>query len=171
MNVFDQGARFATANEPAFVLTRVLALARLDVHFRTWFNAQTVPLPRGPDRIADLVALMDDPSSPEEPWLLVHEFQSQHDPRKLGTMLIEAAVFREHARDPLNDERAVSRAAGADLSAGLVSPTRHRHADVQQLRDRTLSGDLGAGKGFGPGDLARRRVGQSYMGRTCSGCR
>lgn len=105
MNDFDQGSHLATLLERSFVLARVNELAQLNATFRTWFTTKTASLGDDPDRIADLVALMDDATRPEEPWLFVHEFQSSHDPDKLGSMLIAAAIFRHRARDPDHAER------------------------------------------------------------------
>jgi hypothetical protein len=55
-------------------------------------------LPGGPDRTADLVAILEDPTAPEQPWLLVFEFQGQPDPEKLDVTLEEVAILRGHAR-------------------------------------------------------------------------
>ena len=66
--------------------------------FREWLDTRTLPLPGGTDRTADLIAALDNPTSPEVPWLLVLEFQSQHDPDKLDVTLEEVAIFRNRVR-------------------------------------------------------------------------
>jgi hypothetical protein len=45
-----------------------------------------------------LVAALDDPSAPDNPWLLVLEFQAQVDPDKVDVTLEEVAVLRCRAR-------------------------------------------------------------------------
>ncbi len=64
--------------------------------FREWLDTRTIPLPGGPDRTADLVAAVDDPTG--QPSLMVFEFQSRHDPDKLDVTLEEAGILRGHAR-------------------------------------------------------------------------
>src|SRR5205085_2861426 len=64
--------------------------------FRDWLDTRTIPLPGGPDRIADLVAALEDQAG--QVWLLVFEFQNQHDPDKLDVTLEEAGILRGHAR-------------------------------------------------------------------------
>jgi hypothetical protein len=98
MGAFDQAARFAAQADPEAVLRRVLAPTGVALRFRDWLDTRTLPLPGGPDRIADLVAALDDPAAPDRPALLVLEFQAQHDPDKLDVTLEEAAILRGHAR-------------------------------------------------------------------------
>lgn len=97
MRPFDQSARYAALTEPGFVLARLAPLIGLPLTFRRWFPTRTVPLPGGPDRDADLVAIADAPGA--QPWLPIFEFQSQHDPDKPDVLHLEASVFRCHARD------------------------------------------------------------------------
>jgi hypothetical protein len=60
MGVFDQAARLATMAGPGFVLARLGSLTGLVLAFRRWFNVKGVPLPAGPDREADLIAVADE---------------------------------------------------------------------------------------------------------------
>jgi hypothetical protein len=96
MGVYDQAARFAAQAEPEAAVRRVLAPAGVALPFREWLDTRTLPLPGGPDRVADLVAALDDPAG--GPWLLVFEFQAQHDPDKLDVTLEEAGILRGHVR-------------------------------------------------------------------------
>jgi hypothetical protein len=67
--------------------------------FRDWFNTRSMPLPGGPDRDADLVAIADDPVKPNKPWLLVYEFQARVDPDKAVVSQLEAMIFLCYAKD------------------------------------------------------------------------
>lgn len=97
MGAFDQAARFAAQADPEAVVRRVLVPTGLSLSFRGWLDTRTIPLPGGPDRTADLVAALDDPKV-GSPWLLIFEFQAQHDPNKLDVLLEETAVLRGHVR-------------------------------------------------------------------------
>ena len=97
MGAFDQAARFAAEADPEAVLRRVLASSRLTLSFGGWLDTRAIPFPGGPDRTADLVAAIGDLKS-EQPWLMIFEFQSQHDPDKLDVILEEAGILRGHAR-------------------------------------------------------------------------
>lgn len=99
MGVYDQSARYAATAEPGFLLLRLRPLLGLTLAFRRWFDTRTVPLPGGPDRQADLVAVADQSETEKPAWLLVFEFQAQHDPDKPRVLQLEALVFFCHARD------------------------------------------------------------------------
>jgi hypothetical protein len=96
MGAFDQAARFAAQADPNAVVRRVTEPVGVPMPFREWLDTRTIPLPGGPDRTADLVAAVDDPTG--QPALLVFEFQSRHDPDKLDVTLEEAGILRGHAR-------------------------------------------------------------------------
>jgi hypothetical protein len=96
MGAFDQAARFAAQADPQAVVRRVLVPTGAALPFREWLDTRTIPLPGGPDRTADLVAALDDPTG--HSVLVVFEFQSQHDPDKLDVTLEEAGILRGHAR-------------------------------------------------------------------------
>jgi hypothetical protein len=96
MGVYDQAARFAAQAEPGAAVRRVLVPSGAALSFREWLDTRTIPLPGGSERIADLVAALDDPAA--APALLVFEFQAQHDPDKLDVTLEEAGVLRSRAR-------------------------------------------------------------------------
>jgi hypothetical protein len=97
MGAFDQAARFAAQADPEAVVRRVLASSGLTLPFRSSLDTRPIPFPGGPDRTADLVAALDAAAS-DQPWLMILEFQSQHDPDKLDVTLEEAGILRGHAR-------------------------------------------------------------------------
>ncbi len=99
MGVYDQAARYAAQAEPEAVVARLRPEVGLALTFRRWFSTRTVPLPGGPDRDADLVAVADDPAAMERPWLLIFEFQAQPDAEKAKAVHLEALVFLCHAKD------------------------------------------------------------------------
>jgi hypothetical protein len=101
MGAFDQAARYAAQADPEAVVRRVLSPTGVALRFREWLDTRTIPLPGGPDRIANLVAALDDPAG--QGWLLILEFQSEHDPDKMDVTLEEAGILRGHARH--GDER------------------------------------------------------------------
>jgi hypothetical protein len=98
VNDFDHAAGFATQAAPEVVTARLTARAGEAFRFREWFTTRAIPLPGGPARTPDLVAILDARTAPDQPALLIHEFQSEHDEEKLETTLVEAAVFRAYAR-------------------------------------------------------------------------
>jgi hypothetical protein len=98
MGVFDQAARYATLAEPGPVLSRLLSGTGAGLAFREWVDTRTTPRPGERDRTADRVAALVHESAPEQPWLLVFEFQAQHDPDKLDATLAEAARLRIEVR-------------------------------------------------------------------------
>jgi hypothetical protein len=98
MGAFDQGARYAAQAEPEAVITRLLSGLAVRLRFREWVDTRTTPRPGDPDRTADRVAALIDESAPDRPWLLVLEFQAQHDPDKLDVTLAEAGQLRVSVR-------------------------------------------------------------------------
>jgi hypothetical protein len=98
MGVFDQAARFAAQADPDTVVGRVLAATKTPLRFQEWADPRTFPQPGGSDRTADLVAVLAEEGKIDEPWLLVLEFQTRHDPGKLDVTLEEVARLRLHAR-------------------------------------------------------------------------
>jgi len=94
VGMFDQSARYATQAEPEAVLSRLLRGTGATLRLREWLDTRTTPRPGKPDLTADLVAALVNESQPDQPWLLVFEFQAQHDPDKLDVTLAEAARFR-----------------------------------------------------------------------------
>ena len=98
MGVFDKAANYAYRAEPLGVTRRVLRLAKLPFRYRSLFETRTTPLPAEKDRTADKVAVLEDPADPNQPWLLVFEWQAQHDEDKLDVTLLEAARLRADHR-------------------------------------------------------------------------
>jgi hypothetical protein len=104
MSDFDHAAAFAAQADPAVVVGRLLAATGVRLRYRDWFITRAIPLPGGPRRTPDLVAILDDPDKPARAALLILEIQSSHDPEKLDTTLVEVAVFRAYARHGENRE-------------------------------------------------------------------
>ncbi|MBY0230756.1 MAG: hypothetical protein K2W96_15830 [Gemmataceae bacterium] len=98
MGVFDQAARWAANADPAAVLSRLLRHEGRPFTILEWFDTRTVSMPGGIERAADLIPVIDNRVKPEVPWLIVTEFQAQHDEAKLDTTLLEAATLRVAAR-------------------------------------------------------------------------
>jgi hypothetical protein len=98
MGVLDQASRYAAQAEPEAIVRRVLRGVGTSLGFRAWVDTRITPRPGQRDRTADRVADLASPEAPERPWLLVFEFQAQHDPDKLDVTLAEAAHLRLDAR-------------------------------------------------------------------------
>lgn len=98
MGVLDQAARYGAQADPEAVVGRVLRTANASLRFRGWVDTRMTPRPGHRDSTADRVAELANDAAPEEPWLLIFEFQSQHDPDKLDVTLAEAAQLRVEAR-------------------------------------------------------------------------
>jgi hypothetical protein len=98
MGIFDESARYATEAEPEAVLTRLLRGRDVALRFREWVETRTTPRRGETERTADKVAALADPSAPDRPWLMVLEFQAQHDPDKLDVTLQTAGQLRTGTR-------------------------------------------------------------------------
>jgi hypothetical protein len=98
MGVLDQASRYAAQTDPEVVLSRVLRGVSVSLRFRAWVDTRTTPRPGHRDRTADRVAELVRDDAPDLPWLLVFEFQAQHDPDKLDVTLAEAGQLRLEAR-------------------------------------------------------------------------
>jgi hypothetical protein len=98
MGVFDQTVRYVTQAEPQAVLSRLLRGTGAVLRLRGWVDTRTTPPPGERDLTADLVAALDNEPQPDQPWLLVFEFQAQHDPDKLDVTLAEVARLRIERR-------------------------------------------------------------------------
>ncbi len=97
MGVYDQSARWVAEQEPEAITQRLLRDTGLPLRFRKYVNSRTTPPPGETERTADLVAELKDVQG-GGPWLLLHEFQSSHDPEKLDVTLQEAARLRVEVR-------------------------------------------------------------------------
>src|SRR5262249_33365642 len=98
MGVYDQAARYAFRAEPRAVVQRKLLQAGSRLVFRELVDTRTTPLPGERDRTCDSVVTLDDAACPDEPWLLVVEFQAEHDPDKLDVTLVYVARLRADFR-------------------------------------------------------------------------
>jgi hypothetical protein len=134
MGAFDQAARYAYRAEPESVTRRLLRNVSEPLAFRELMDTRTTPLPGERDRTADTVAALDDQAHPEQPWLLVVEFQAQHDPDKLDVSLVTAARMRADYR------HGVDRQGKYKVLVGLVYL---QGQCPESLLDMTVSGGAG----------------------------
>jgi hypothetical protein len=134
MGVFDQAARFGTRAAPEHILHRLLAGSGLSLTLRDWLDTRALPLPGGPDRTADLVAALNDATTPDSPWLMVLEFQAQLDADKLETTLEEVAILRARVR---HEE---DRKGKYKVMVGLVYP---KDRCPENVLDMTLPNEAG----------------------------
>src|SRR6185437_13164258 len=98
MGVLDQASRYAAQADPDAVVGRLLRGGSISLRFRAWVDTRTTPRPGHRDRTADRVAELVRDAIPDQLWLLIFEFQSQHDPDKLDVTLSEAGQLRLEAR-------------------------------------------------------------------------
>lgn len=98
MNDFDQASRFVAEADAPGLVARLLEGTGLVLTFQRWFPTGTVPRLQSPERTADSIAVLDDPAAPDRPWLLVAEFQTRPEPRKIRVLLEEAAILASRAR-------------------------------------------------------------------------
>jgi hypothetical protein len=98
VGVYDQAARWAANTDPHPVVSRLERLQGTRLRFVEFHESRTTPRPGGLDRTADRVFVLADENSPMQPWLLVAEFQVEHDEDKLDTTLVEVAQFRARER-------------------------------------------------------------------------
>jgi hypothetical protein len=98
MGIYDQSARWAANTDPHPVVSRLQSHQGTRLRFVQFHESRTTPRPGGLDRTADRVFVLADDSSPPELWLLVAEFQVEHDEDKLDTTLVEVARFRARER-------------------------------------------------------------------------
>jgi hypothetical protein len=98
MGIYDQSARWAANTDPHPVVSRLQRQQGTRLGFVELHESRTTPRPGGLDRTADRAFVLADENSPEQPWLLVAEFQLLHDEDKLDTTLVEVAQFRARER-------------------------------------------------------------------------
>jgi hypothetical protein len=98
MGVYDQAARWAANTDASPVVARLQRQHRARLRFVELGESRTTPRPGGLDRTADRTLVLAEEAAPAQPWLLVGEFQVEHDEDKLDTTLVEVAQFRARAR-------------------------------------------------------------------------
>ncbi len=133
MGIYDQAARFAGHAAPSAVTDRLLARTGIALLFRSWMDTRTLPLPGGPERIADLVASLEQPD-PKQLWLMLLEFQAQIDAQKLDVTLEEVAILRCRARHGPDGQGKYKVAAGLVYLRGKCP---------EEVLDMTLPNGLG----------------------------
>ncbi len=98
MGVYDQAARWAANTDARVVTARLQREQKPPLRFVELGESRTTPRPGGLDRTADRVFVLAGEDTPARPWLLVAEFQAQHDEDKLDDTLVEVAQLRARAR-------------------------------------------------------------------------
>jgi len=81
------------------VMQRLLRSTMSNLVFVDWFDTRSVPKPGSPERIADLIAILDNPQRPNARWLLVFEFQSKPDRDKIYVMAEQSGMLFGRSRD------------------------------------------------------------------------
>jgi hypothetical protein len=106
MGDFDQAARWAAEACVGAVLERLGREAGVELRFVGWSPERPTTKPGDPERSADHVLVASEEGKPEAPWLLVFEFQSEHEEDKLDDVLLEVAQLRVRKRHgPLADRK------------------------------------------------------------------
>ena len=98
MGVYDQAARWSANTDPGPVVSRLQREQGTRLRFAELGESRTTPRPGGLDRMADRVFVLADEGNLAQPWLMVGEFQAQHDEDKLDSTLVEVAQFRARSR-------------------------------------------------------------------------
>jgi hypothetical protein len=118
MGMYDQAARWAANTDPNPVVSRLLREQGTPLGFAELKDTRTTPKPGGLDRTADHLFVLADADKPSQPWLLVGEFQAEHDEDKLDTTLVEVAQFRAKMRHGVDGKGKYKVLAGLIYLAG-----------------------------------------------------
>lgn len=119
MGVYDTSARRAAKRDGASFFR--WALPRLDpaLAFAGWLDARTVPLPPESELTCDALAEFGFADRPEEPWIVVAEFQTEPRGDDLERLMEYGLRFRRERR-PASDPRLKSNVGG--LLLNLTGP-------------------------------------------------
>ncbi len=98
MGLFDQAARYACRTQSEVVAKRLLRPVRERWQFGQFHDTRTSPLPGQRDRTVDSVLALDNLDGPGNPFLIILEFQAQHDEDKLRTTLVSVAHMHADVR-------------------------------------------------------------------------
>ena len=98
MGVFDHTARRAAKREPAGFFRWLLPRLDPDLAFAGWLDTRTAPPPPESELTCDVLAEFLARERPEEPWVLVVEFQSEPRGDDLERALEYALRFRRERR-------------------------------------------------------------------------
>jgi hypothetical protein len=102
--MFDVTARRAAKREPVGFFRWVLPRLDPAQTFAGWLDARTAPPPPETELTCDALAEFTDPARPEEPWILVAEFQTEPRNDDLERLLEYMLRFRRERR-PRGDPR------------------------------------------------------------------
>ncbi|HEY7310371.1 MAG TPA: hypothetical protein VH643_13485 [Gemmataceae bacterium] len=86
-NRFDQASRYAAKLDAVGFLAWLLREDPVEVRFRLWLDARTLPFPGDPERTCDTVAWLSDPD-PAVEWALPIKFCLEPDGELLGRLLV-----------------------------------------------------------------------------------
>jgi hypothetical protein len=113
--MFDVTARRAAKRDPAGFFR--WAVPRLDpaLAFTGWLDARTAPLPPETELTCDALAEFAAPARPEEPWIIVAEFQTEPRHDDLERVLEYMLRFRRERRSS-SDERLKYQVGGVLLN-------------------------------------------------------
>jgi hypothetical protein len=98
MGDFDQAARWTADARIEAVLQRLRRETGVLFSFQEWTGERATTRPGDPERSADHVLIASEAENPKARWLLVFEFQTEHDPDKLDGVLLEVAPLRVQKR-------------------------------------------------------------------------
>ena len=98
MGVYDQCARYAARSDPEAVVQRLLRSTMSNLVFVDWFDTRSLPKPDSPERIADLIAILDNSQRPNARWLIVFEFQSKPNRDKIYVLAEQSGMLLGRAR-------------------------------------------------------------------------
>jgi hypothetical protein len=91
-------ARRAAKREPVGFFRRVLPRVAPELAFASWLDARTAPAPPEGELTCDALAQFAAPDRPEEPWILVAEFQTEPRNDDLERLLEYTLRFRRERR-------------------------------------------------------------------------
>jgi hypothetical protein len=98
MGVFDHTARRATKREPEGFFRWLLPRLDPSLAFVGWLDTRTAPPPPESELTCDILAELLAKDRPEEPWVLVIEFQTEPRGDDLERILEYALRFRRERR-------------------------------------------------------------------------
>src|SRR3954452_14030830 len=104
MGMFDLTARRTAKREPTGFFRWTLPALDPEFAFVGWLDARTVPPPPETELTCDALAEFAAAERPEEPWIIVVEFQTEPRTDDLERVLEYVLCFRRERR-PTSDPR------------------------------------------------------------------
>jgi hypothetical protein len=115
MGIFDVTARRTAKRAPVDFFRWVLPRLDPALSFLGWLDARTVPAPDESELTCDALAEFDFADRPQEPWIVVSEFQTEPRADDLERLLEYMLRFRRERR-PTSDPRLKYQVAGVLLN-------------------------------------------------------